>query len=449
MWPHKIISSLKANYWLKSGTINLLQNVLTVVTSFSSFYLLIRVLDKTEFGVWILFISTTSIMEFARTGLISKSLITYLSSSPGNVHNTIITASFVINISLTVVLSIFCHLIAPHLSHLWHSVELIPLFSLYIWVFLISCFLVQYQAIEQARLQFKGVFLSNLVRQLVLLFFVLWVYFTDRHPSLISLVEVMIWGTLLATLVSYYFVRRTFRLSVRFDRYWLGQLMHYGKYSFGTSVTAMISSSIDQMIIGGLVSATSAGIYNIAVRVTNMINIPTNAVATIVFPQSARRLEHGGNIAIKTLYEKSVGAVLAMLLPTIVTALIFAGPVIHFIGDDRYPESVPLLEITLLSALFIPFTKQFGTILESIGLVKQNFYITVFSITVNGLINYIFIRQWGIVGAAAAMLTSYFILFIFTQLMLKRMLGVSIISTLAYAVKSYGEVYNKLKNRAA
>src|SRR5690606_15585925 len=132
-----------------------------------------------------------------------------------------------------------------------------------------------------------------------------------------ALVQVMTWGTLAATLVSHYLVRGTFKLWGKLDKYWLKQLLQYGKYSFGTSMMAVVSSSIDQMMIGGLVSATSAGIYNIAVRVTNMINIPTNAAATIVFPQSARRLEDGGNDAVKSLYEKSVGAVLAMLFPAI------------------------------------------------------------------------------------------------------------------------------------
>lgn len=444
----KIISSLNSNYWLRSGSINLLQNALTLVISFGSFYFLIRTLDKTDFGVWVLFMSAVSIMEFARTGLISKSLITYLSSAPSNAHNSIITASFTINLSLTLVLAAACHLLAPLFGKLWNSSQLVPLFNLYIVTFVISGFLVQYQAIEQAQLQFKGVFLSNLIRQLTLLAFILYTYFNDRHTSLIALVQVMTAGTLAATLVSRYFARGTFRLWRKLDKYWLKQLLQYGKYSFGTSMTAVVSSSIDQMMIGGLVSATSAGIYNIAVRVTNMINIPTNAVATIVFPQSARRLEDGGNDAVKALYEKSVGAVLAMLFPAIVIAFLFAGPVIHFIGDDRYPESIPLLQITLLSAFFMPFTKQFGTILDSIGRVKLNFYITVVSVALNALLNYLFIRHWGIVGAAVAMLISYLILFITTQLTLKKILGVRTSATLVYAFKSYGEVYNKLRHRA-
>src|SRR5690606_30141184 len=132
--------------------------------------------------------------------------------------------------------------------------------------------------------------------------------------------------TAAAALVSYLFVRRTFRLSVTLEKRWIKQLLRYGKYSFGTAMTAVISSSIDQMMIGGLVSPISAGIYNIAVRVTNMINIPTNAMATIVFPQSARRIEDQGDVAVKYLYEKSVGTVLAMLFPAVVLAFLFAGP---------------------------------------------------------------------------------------------------------------------------
>lgn len=444
----KIISFLNSNYWLRSGSINLLQNIFTLAISFGSFYFLIRILDKADFGVWVLFISTTSIMEFARVGLISKSLITYLSSTPRESHNSIITASFIINLSLTVVLALACYLFAPLFSKLWDSPQLVPLFNLYIVTFVISGFLVQYQAIEQAQLLFRGVFLSNLIRQLALLGFILYTYFDSRQTSLIVLVQVMTIGVLVATFVSRYFIHHTFRLSIKLDKHWIKQLLQYGKYSFGTSMTAVVSSSIDQMMIGSLVSATSAGIYNIAVRVTNMINIPTNAMATIVFPQSARRLENFGDEGVRSLYEKSVGTVLAMLFPAIVIAYLFADPVIHFIGDERYPESIQLLQITLFSAFFMPFTKQFGTILDSTGRVKLNFYVTVISVTLNALLNYIFIRYWGIIGAATAMLISYLLLFTATQLILKKILGVRVGSTLVYAFKSYGEIYARLTHRA-
>lgn len=415
--------------------------------SFGSYYFMIRILDKTDFGLWVLFLSTVSILEFARTGLISKSLITYLSSSSEDAHNSIITVSFVLNLTITAILAVACYLFAPLLGNLWDSPQLIPLFNLYIVAFFVSGFLVQYQAIEQAQLQFRGVFLSNLIRQFALLGFILYVYFNGEQTSLIVLVKVMTIGTAAAALVSYLFVRRTFRLSVTLEKRWIKQLLRYGKYSFGTAMTAVISSSIDQMMIGGLVSPISAGIYNIAVRVTNMINIPTNAMATIVFPQSARRIEDQGDVAVKYLYEKSVGTVLAMLFPAVVFAFLFAGPIIHFIGDDRYPESVPLLQITLLSAFFIPFTKQFGTILESTGRVKLNFHITVVTVALNALLNYVFIRYWGIIGAAVAMLIAYFILFVSTQMILKKLLGVSTGATLMYAFKSYGEAYNKFVER--
>jgi len=437
----RILSRLNRNYWLKSGIINLLQNFVTLVVSFGSFYFLIRILDKGDFGIWVLFMSTVSIMEFARTGLISKSLITYLSSNAVQEHNFIITTSFIINLLVTAILSITCYLCAPFLCNLWGAPQLIPIFNLYLIAFAVTAFMVQYNAIEQAYLQFNGVFLSNLVKQLVLMGFILYKFFMAQETTLITLVQVMIVGGAAATLVSILFVNRSFLLFGKLDKRWMKQLLHYGKYSFGTNMAAVISGSVDQMMIGGLVSPVSAGIYNIAVRITNMINVPTNAMATIVFPQSARRLEDQGDWAVKYLYEKSVGTVLAMLLPVATFAFFLAEPIVHFIGDNRYPETIPLLQITLFSVLFVPYTKQFGTILESIGRVKLNFYITLISVTFNVALNYLFIRQWGIIGAATATLFSYFLLFITTQIILKRTLDISFSAVWIYAFRSYGEIY--------
>ena len=77
------------------------------------------------------------------------------------------------------------------------------------------------------------------------------------------------------------------------------KLFNYGKYAFGTSVSSTVFSSIDQMMLGSYLSAAAAGIYNIAVRVTNLVEIPTNAIAAIVFPQSAKRVGDQGAFCCK------------------------------------------------------------------------------------------------------------------------------------------------------
>ena len=57
------------HYWFKSGSYTLMLNIQQVLFGFGSFYFLVRMLDKQSFGIWTLFVATTSIFEMARSGL--------------------------------------------------------------------------------------------------------------------------------------------------------------------------------------------------------------------------------------------------------------------------------------------------------------------------------------------------------------------------------------------
>ena len=105
--------------------------------------------------------------------------------------------------------------------------------------------------------------------------------------------------------------------------------------------------------------------------------------------------------------------------------------------------------------MLIPFGRQFGTILDSIGKTKTTFYIVVVTAATNLILNYFFIKNMGIIGAAYATLISNIIGFIIAQIILKRELGVKFYHAFVYAYRFYPEFYvsfvkpqiEKFKNR--
>jgi lipopolysaccharide exporter len=196
-------------------------------------------------------------------------------------------------------------------------------------------------------------------------------------------------------------------------------------------------------MLGGLLSTAASGAFNIAVRITNLIDIPTSAVATIVFPQSAKRMESQGKEAIKYLYEKSVGTILAILVPGLIVLYFCSGFVVHFIAGAKYNDSIPLLKVTLLYCLLIPYGRQFGTILDSIGRTRLTFVIVLITASLNLGLNYFFIKRFGVIGAAYATLISNIVGFLIAQTILKKELNVNVLHTFIYAYRFYPEVYTK------
>ncbi|ACT91448.1 flippase [Dyadobacter fermentans] len=433
----------KKDYWLKSGFINIVQNFSGVFFGFAGFYLLVRLLTKHDFGVWTLFISTTTILEAIRSGLLQNALIKYISSSDAREHPAIITASFAINGIVQVVCIAAILVFSPWLSRLWDAPQLVEMMYWYIAIYLLSGLQAQFNGIEQANLRFNGIFVTTLIRQGVFFTFVLVCYFFSLSVELIFLVWVQIASALAGMLIAYSHARGHLALSAKISREWMAKLFGYGKYAFGTLISSLLSGTIDQMMLGAMLSPAASGAFNIAVRITNLIDIPGNAVATIVFPQSAKRMESEGPAAIKYLYEKSVGTTLALVVPVVIFLYLFSGIVITLIAGEKYADSIPLLQITLLYCLLIPFGRQFGTILDSIGKTRMTFFVVIGTATLNLCLNYFFIREWGVVGAAYATLCSNIVGFAVAQVILRREIGVSVLNTFVYMYKFYPEFLDR------
>ncbi|WP_025761793.1 flippase [Dyadobacter tibetensis] len=436
-------SKAKDQYWLKSGLLNILQNFSGVLFGFGGFYLLVRILSKDDFGVWTLFMSVTTIAEAIRSGLIQNALVKYLSSAEPAEHPEIITASSVISIAITMLCLLLIGIFAPYLSSLWDSPQLISLLYTYILVYIFSGILTQFNAIEQANLQFQGIFITNFIRQGIFFGFVLVSFLSEYKISLLDLVWVQALGAIVSSVIAFKFVRPYFKLAFTISKEWLDRLFGYGKYAFGTAVSSLLSGTVDQMMLGAMLSPAASGAFNIAVRITNLIDIPGNAIAVVVFPQSSRRMETEGKSGIKYLYEKSVGTTLALVLPGVLFLYLFSDYVIYFIAGEKYADTIPLLQVTLLYCLLIPYGRQFGTILDSIGKTKTTFLVVVGVTAVNLGLNYILIDEMGVMGAAYATLISNIVGFAIAQIILKREINVSLWSTLRFMVQFYPEFYTK------
>jgi O-antigen/teichoic acid export membrane protein len=80
--------------------------------------------------------------------------------------------------------------------------------------------------------------------------------------------------------------------------------------------------------------------------------------------------------------------------------------------------------------------RQAGTVLDSMGKPKINFYLTLSAAVVNVVSNVVFIHFYGPIGAAYGTLVSYLIIIIVNQIFLRKFLDVSFMNIL-YSLFSY------------
>ena len=429
------------HYWLKSGSYTLILNIQQLLFGFGGFYLLVRLLDKQSFGIWALFITTTSIFEMARNGLIQNALIKFLSESEEEEKPGIISACFVLNgilVGITILINLS---IAGYLSRLWNYPDLFPMFIIYNGVYILQGLLSQFQWIEQANFEFQGILVTTFIRQGGFFLYIFTSFLFHWHISLLGLIYAQAVSTGLGALMEYFYIRNFLIISFEIHKEWIKKLFNYGKFVFGTSVSSILSGALNQMMLGTMLSPAAAGSYNVAIRIVGLADIPINALGTIVFPQSARRFAAQGMEAGKYLFEKSVGTILAMLFPLVIFVFTFPGLVTQIVAGSKYADSVPVVRFVILTCLLNPFARFFGVIMDSIGKSKLNFIVILCTTLLTFILNYYMIGRFGIMGCVYGTFLADLVVLVFTQIILYKSMNVNFLNTFIYAYRFYPEFF--------
>jgi len=165
-----------------------------------------------------------------------------------------------------------------------------------------------------------------------------------------------------------------------------------------------------------------------------------------MFPKSVQTHQREGMAGVKDMYEKSVAAILCIILPFTCIVILIPEPLILILSGKKYLDVVPIVRITMLYSLILPFNLQFGTIMDSTGMPRTNFILIAITTVLAIIFNCITIPIWGVTGAAFGTLGAYLFNFIVNQIILRKRVGVSLINTLRLVPSFYLLGFNTIKN---
>lgn len=409
--------------------------------------MLLRLLSKADFGVWALFLTVTAFIEVSRNALVQAALIKYITSAVEEEYRKILAASFFINGMLTFLNVFLLFVLGLFLSNLWDAPSLQPMLWLYICTNILLVPFSQCTFLQQANFDFQGIFWSNVVRQASLFAYIAYAFFTSYQLDLYGLVLVHLIGAAFGSVVAVFFSKNYWRLSLYIDWQWVSRLFHFGKYAFGSNLSVMLYKNIDRIMLGTLLSTASVAIYDLAIRINNLMEIPIAAAAAIVFPKSAKENATKGNAGVKLLYEQSVGGILALIVPAVIMVQLFPETIITILAGEEYLDTVEVLRFTVLIPLYIAFARQSGITFDSIGKPAVNLALALVGIVCNIILNYVLVKLIGVIGAAIGTLITLTVVFTLYQYLLYINIGAKPQNALKYIVPFYGKAYEVVKGR--
>lgn len=437
------------SFWIYSVFFTLLNRFSLVLFGVAGYIILAKKVFPTakEMGIWALFTSIIALIETIKQGLLRNPMIKFLSEPEYvNNRNKIQSASLLTNIAFSL-LSIFCILAGGHLLVKWlNSPDLYPLIQ---WGMLLIILLIPFNHFEvllQAHFKFRQIFIGYFFRQGVFLTSVILLLIFHRSSlSLINLVKLQILALSGGMLVLLYFAKEYFYRKFDTEKKTILRMFHFGKYIFGTNVFSAFGRSADQFITAGLISSEVVAYYNVVSRINNMMDVPSVAVADVLFPKNVEAVASSGEEKVRYYFERMVGNIISIIVP--VSLLIFIMPhlFISLIAGSKYYPAIPILQTVILFSFLRPFSYQFGATMDAIGKPKINFLVNLVTMCLNYGCMYAGLRLYGWMGAAYGAVVSAVLSFLIIYIVLHKTIGVKLGETFRYAGLAYVDMIGIVK----
>lgn len=435
---------------LKAGMYSALIKASTLVFGIASTVILTRVLTESALGTWAQFLLISSIIEIIRQSMVRNALIRFYHVAKEEDRDAVFAAAMWLNVFITSVSSVALVVLA--FFNIEAPLNAAGLNEMLLW-FIPGNILIGVSTYFEWRMavypNFKPVFHALFIRQMIALSLVIYLAFGFLEMSGVALVWAYNAGIIASALFIFWRHFSVFQFRWQWHAAWVSKFVHYSKYVVGTNAASSVFRTTDHFMTSILISSAMVAPLSICARLTNIIDIPSQVLADVLFPKSAALHAGGGNNEVGALYERAVGIGLAIVVPAALVVITVPGIFLYLIGGEKYTSYTQLLQLCVCVSFFMPFLRQFGTLLDSTGRPHINMMMMMTLMSVSVIACYVFITSFGLKGAAYGVLTAHAVVFIINQIIMHRLFQVSIPRIFKQMIYAYEYLFGIAKSKLA
>jgi len=196
--------------------------------------------------------------------------------------------------------------------------------------------------------------------------------------------------------------RRDFRLlNLRISPSIWFNLIRQGAPFYFSALLTMFYAKINIVILSKLASEREIGYYMAALNlVENLYFIPT-AFVTSAFPAFSR-LYGSSPDALKSAYIKMTKYLIILTVAVSIGTVLVSDNIVRLIYGDQFAPAVPVLNVLIFLWVLAFFSNAQSSLLFSIQKERAQVKIMMIAVLVNAVLNFVFIRSYGYMGAAIA-----------------------------------------------
>jgi O-antigen/teichoic acid export membrane protein len=201
------------------------------------------------------------------------------------------------------------------------------------------------------------------------------------------------------------------------------RLFTFGSWVMVSSLVAPLLLYLDRFLIGALLSIADVAYYTAPFEVISRLGIIPASFAIALFPAFST-LGSMHKERLQGLYVRSTKYLFLLIVPIIMMLIVFSSTLLHlWLGSEFVSRSTPVFQILLMGALFALLSPVPGGLIQGLGRpdLVSKLYLLYFPLNV--AIVWFFVKNFGLVGAAASFALRAFIeattLFIISSQMIK------------------------------
>jgi len=185
------------------------------------------------------------------------------------------------------------------------------------------------------------------------------------------------------------------------------QMFSFSGYAFINQLSALAVFHLDRFFLVALAGPASVSYYAVSVTITNKFLALANAIVQFVFPRISSLSVDEHKQEIIHLYLLSRRYVFLLLLPCFVPLYMYAGDILDvWLGKGFAKEATQTMQLLTIAYMFALTSVAPSQVFNGMGNTKIGAYFAMLGLLVNVLICYLFIPEYGAVGAALAALVS-------------------------------------------
>jgi antigen flippase len=179
-------------------------------------------------------------------------------------------------------------------------------------------------------------------------------------------------------------------------------LLAYGSRSYVSDILGTLAQQVDQVLVIGLLSPSSMGLYAVALGAARAVDLYSASVVAVLFPRASSL----ANAEIAALTGRAVRVTAALLIATGILLIALMPTLLPLFYGRAFRASVPVAQVVVVSFVLNAVVYVLAQAFLAAGRPGVNAFIQLSGLAMTIPLMYLLIPRYGLLGAAIALVIS-------------------------------------------